>query len=98
MVIRKPIMIQGLGREGVRAAIEGLHELLSDFRIEVYEAGAYAGRVPSCDHPYRSWRELGHSIVRRSRSGRSSAYNQTSLLARARLSRARPLSAFLKRL
>ena len=35
-------MIQGLGIEGVRAVIERLHELLRDFRIEVYEAGAYA--------------------------------------------------------
>lgn len=36
-------MISGLGLDGVLAVIEGLHELLRDFRIEVYEAGAYAG-------------------------------------------------------
>jgi hypothetical protein len=34
-------MIQGLGLAGVKAVIEGLHEMMRDFRIEVYEAGAY---------------------------------------------------------
>lgn len=34
-------MIQGLGLAG--AVIEGLHEMLREFRIEVYEAGAYDG-------------------------------------------------------
>ena len=36
-------MISGLGLDGVLAVIEGLHEMMRDFRIEVYEAGAYAG-------------------------------------------------------
>ena len=36
-------MIQGLATEGVKAVIEGLHELFRDFRIEVYEANAYGG-------------------------------------------------------
>jgi ketosteroid isomerase-like protein len=36
-------MIQGLGLAGVMAVIEGLHELLRDFHIEVYESDAYAG-------------------------------------------------------
>jgi len=35
-------MIQGLGLDGVKAVIEGLHEMMRDFRIEVYEATAYA--------------------------------------------------------
>jgi len=38
-------MIQGLGLADVMAVIEGLHELLRDFRIEVHEAGAYAGEA-----------------------------------------------------
>jgi hypothetical protein len=38
-------MIQGLGLAGVKALIEGLHEMMRDFRIEVYEAGAYAGEA-----------------------------------------------------
>ena len=36
-------MIQGLGLDGVIAVIEGLHEMMRDFRIEVYEAGGFAG-------------------------------------------------------
>jgi hypothetical protein len=36
-------MIQGLGLDGVKAVIEGLHEMMREFRIEVYEAGRYAG-------------------------------------------------------
>lgn len=36
-------MIQGLGLDGVNAVIEGLHEMMRDFRIEVYEVGAYTG-------------------------------------------------------
>jgi hypothetical protein len=35
-------MIQGLGLDGVIAVIEGLHEMMREFRIEVYEAGPYA--------------------------------------------------------
>jgi ketosteroid isomerase-like protein len=38
-------MIQGLGLDGVKAVIEGLHEMMRDFRIEVYEAGAYEGEL-----------------------------------------------------
>ena len=36
-------MIRGLGLDGVKAVIEGLHEMMRDLRIEVYEAGPYAG-------------------------------------------------------
>jgi ketosteroid isomerase-like protein len=36
-------IIQGLGLDGVKAVIEGLHEMMRDLRIEVYEARAYAG-------------------------------------------------------
>jgi len=36
-------MISGLGLDGVVAVIEGLHEMMREFRIEVYEAGPYAG-------------------------------------------------------
>ena len=35
-------MIRGLGLDGVKAVIEGLHEMMGDLRVEVYEAGAYA--------------------------------------------------------
>jgi ketosteroid isomerase-like protein len=38
-------IIQGLGLDGVMAVIEGLHEMMRDFRIEVYEAGLYAGEA-----------------------------------------------------
>ncbi len=34
-------MIQGLGLDGVLAVIEGMHEMMRDFRIELYEAGPY---------------------------------------------------------
>jgi hypothetical protein len=37
------VMIQGLGLDGVKAVIEGLHEMMREFRIEVYEVRAYAG-------------------------------------------------------
>ena len=37
------VIIQGLGLDGVKAVIEGLHEMMRGFRIEVYEARAYAG-------------------------------------------------------
>jgi hypothetical protein len=36
-------IIQGLGLDGVIAVIEGLHELLRDFRIDVYEVAPYVG-------------------------------------------------------
>jgi hypothetical protein len=36
-------MIQGLGLDGVTAVIEGLHEMMRDFRMEVYEVSAYSG-------------------------------------------------------
>jgi SnoaL-like protein len=39
------VMIQGLGLDGVTAVIEGLHEMMRDFRIEVYEAGPWAGEA-----------------------------------------------------
>jgi hypothetical protein len=39
------VMIQGLGLDGVKAVIEGLHEMLRDFRIEMCEATAYAGEA-----------------------------------------------------
>jgi hypothetical protein len=38
-------MVQGLGLAGVKAVIEGLHEMMRDFRIEVYAADAYAGEA-----------------------------------------------------
>ena len=40
-------MIQGLGLDGVLAVIEGLHEMMREFRIEVYEAGRTSAR-PMC--------------------------------------------------
>jgi GcrA cell cycle regulator len=36
-------MISGLGLDGVLAVIEGMHELLRDFKIEVYEAEPWPG-------------------------------------------------------
>lgn len=36
-------MVCGLGLDGVLAVIEGLPEMMRDFRIDVYEARAYAG-------------------------------------------------------
>ena len=39
------VMIQGLGLDGVKAVIEGLHEMLRDFRIEMCEATVYAGEA-----------------------------------------------------
>lgn len=35
-------MIAGLGLDGVLAVIEGLHEMMRDFKIEVYEASRHA--------------------------------------------------------
>jgi hypothetical protein len=38
-------MIQGLGLAGVRAVIEGLHEMMRNLRIEVYGSSAYAAEA-----------------------------------------------------